>query len=81
MPNLATLLIVGSRKCHQSISRPKIWGYTNFGVSIFIFLGNKGKKYISGNTAMPNLATLLMVGFRKYHHSIPRPRKHGYANF
>ena len=38
MQNLATLLMVGFRKYPQSIPRPKMWGYTNFGVFIFIFL-------------------------------------------
>ena len=38
MPNLATLLMVGFRKYHQSTPRRKMLGYTNFGAFIFIFL-------------------------------------------
>ena len=38
MQNLATLFVIGLRKYHQSISRFKIWGNTNFDVSDTVFL-------------------------------------------
>ena len=70
MLNMATLLTPGFRKCHQSIPHPK-----NGGIPILFFLSSFFKKYIekiyiSGNTAMPNLATLLTLGFLKCYKSI-----------
>ena len=56
MSNLATLLMVGFRKYHQSIPRQKMWGYTNFGVFIFIFLKAmifEKKKLILKHSASP----------------------------
>ena len=37
MPDLATLLTLGFRKCHQLIFRPKIWVCINFWVFTIIF--------------------------------------------
>ena len=44
MRNLATLLVVGLLKYHQSISRSKVWGSAIFDVSDVFFMEINRKK-------------------------------------
>ena len=65
----------GFENITNQIFGPNLGHYTNSHVSIIVFLDVNEKKQISGNTDMRNLATLLVVGLRKYHQSLFRPKK------
>ena len=80
MPNMATLLTVGFRKCQQSISHQKIKGYTNFGILIIIFDTIILKIYICQhcNAKCDNPVDLKVSKMPPIHFS---SKKWGYTNF